>query len=237
MAATSIVDTLSGLHYFDVDEPDEDFMLLQHAFCDLGPSSSPTTYPCMADGFRRPAHATPMRITGVSCSTSIGRRRAAGRHSNSGIWLLKMPFHLMELEVLLETYPDAVFIQTHSRDPTQFMASWNSLVERLRSFTSVPRPTARDRYRTTGVHEWHGSTRRCSFGLRVPLSTSAGPTCAMSILSMTRWPSSTTSAIAFGLASGAGLLRHNAGVAHAASGTTPARTAARVQAGGLRPYA
>ena len=54
-------------------------------------------------------------------------------------WLLKMPFHLMELEVLLETYPDARFIQTH-REPRQFMGSWNSMVERIRSITSEPRP-------------------------------------------------------------------------------------------------
>ena len=54
-------------------------------------------------------------------------------------WLLKMPFHLMELEALLETYPDAVFIQTH-REPVEFMGSWNSMVERIRTFTTEPRP-------------------------------------------------------------------------------------------------
>ena len=43
-----------------------------------------------------------------------------------------MPFHLRELETLLETYPDALFIQTH-RAPAQVMGSWNSLVERARS--------------------------------------------------------------------------------------------------------
>ena len=54
-------------------------------------------------------------------------------------WLLKAPFHLKELEALLEVYPDAVFIQTH-RDPVQVMASWNSLAERLRGFATEPRP-------------------------------------------------------------------------------------------------
>lgn len=43
-----------------------------------------------------------------------------------------MPFHFMELETLIETYPDALFIQIH-REPSQFMGSWNSLVERIRS--------------------------------------------------------------------------------------------------------
>ena len=45
----------------------------------------------------------------------------------------------MELETLIKTYPDALFIQTH-REPTKFMGSWNSLVERLRSFSSEPCP-------------------------------------------------------------------------------------------------
>ena len=54
-------------------------------------------------------------------------------------WLLKMPFHLMELEALLQTYPDAVFIQTH-REPVEIMGSWNSIMERIRSFTTEPRP-------------------------------------------------------------------------------------------------
>ena len=54
-------------------------------------------------------------------------------------WLLKMPFHLIELEVLLETYPDADFIQTH-REPVEVMGSWNSIVDRIRGFSTEPRP-------------------------------------------------------------------------------------------------
>ena len=44
----------------------------------------------------------------------------------------------MELEALAN-YPDAVFIQTH-REPAQFMGSWNSLVDRIRSVSLEPRP-------------------------------------------------------------------------------------------------
>ena len=64
------------------------------------------------------------------------RQREANQQRS---WLLKMPFHLMELEVLLETYPDAVFIQTH-REPVELMGSWNSMVERIRGFSTEPRP-------------------------------------------------------------------------------------------------
>ncbi len=54
-----------------------------------------------------------------------------------GQWIFKMPFHLMELETLIETYPDALFIQTH-RTPAEVMGSWNSLVERARSVAMEP---------------------------------------------------------------------------------------------------
>ena len=38
-----------------------------------------------------------------------------------------------------ETYPNALFIQTH-REPTQFMGSWNSFVERAHSLIYEPQP-------------------------------------------------------------------------------------------------
>ena len=66
-------------------------------------------------------------------------QRRQRQDGNEGQWLFKMPFHLMELEALIETYPDALFIQTH-REPTQFMGSTNSLVERLRSVSIEPSP-------------------------------------------------------------------------------------------------
>ena len=49
-------------------------------------------------------------------------------------WLLKMPFHLAELETLVATYPDAIFIQTH-REPREIMPSWLSLTGTVRSLT------------------------------------------------------------------------------------------------------
>ena len=64
------------------------------------------------------------------------RQREPG---HNGQWLFKMPFHLMELDTLIKTYPDALFIQTH-REPSQFMGSWSSLVERVRSLSSEPLP-------------------------------------------------------------------------------------------------
>jgi hypothetical protein len=50
-------------------------------------------------------------------------------------WVLKSPAHLWSLDVLLEEYPDARFIQTH-RDPLQMLASLTSLVTHLRKMSS-----------------------------------------------------------------------------------------------------
>ena len=62
------------------------------------------------------------------------------RHPGTeGQWFFGMPTHLMELEALTEAYPDALFIQTH-REAVQFMGSWCSLVERIRSNIGEPRP-------------------------------------------------------------------------------------------------
>ena len=66
------------------------------------------------------------------------RRQRRRRGSGEGQWVLKAPFHLFELEALIATYPDALFIQTH-REPAQVMGSWNSLVERVRGLSCKPR--------------------------------------------------------------------------------------------------
>ena len=137
LGATNVGDMLAGVHHIDMDEPEEDFMLLWLAFTDWVYSVAyhvPAYGRWLADTGSRHAYAHHRRI--MQHFTWQRRQRAprGPRH-----WLLKMPFHLMELEMLLETYPDAVFIQTH-REPAQFMASWNSVVERFRSFTTEPRP-------------------------------------------------------------------------------------------------
>ena len=137
MHATKFVDTLAGLHHVDVDEPEEDFMLLWLAFASW-------TY---AVAYYVPSYGRWLAATGSRTAyehhRQIMRHFTWQRHQREAhgqrTWLLKMPFHLMELEALLEAYPDALFIQTH-RDPVVFMGSWNSMVERVRSFTMEPRP-------------------------------------------------------------------------------------------------
>ena len=49
-----------------------------------------------------------------------------GMNDRDKRWILKNPSHLFALDALLETYPDAIVIQTH-RDPRQLIASTASL--------------------------------------------------------------------------------------------------------------
>ena len=137
IGATNVVDTLAGLHRTDIDEPEEDLWILWLTF---------TTW-IFATAHHVPAYGRWLAETGSRDAYDLHRcvmqhftwQRRQREPEGQRSWLLKMPFHLMELEALLETYPDAIFIQTH-REPVQVMGSWNSIMERIRSFTTEPRP-------------------------------------------------------------------------------------------------
>ena len=137
LGATNVVDRLAGLHRTDIDEPEEDLWILWLTFSTwifLAAYDVPHYGRWLAETESRNAYAHHRR---VMQHFTWQRRKREPRGQRR--WLLKMPFHLMELEVLMETYPDAVFIQTH-RDPVELMGSWNSLVERIRGFSAEQRP-------------------------------------------------------------------------------------------------
>lgn len=137
MEATELADRFTGIHHFDVDEPSEDFPILRLAFASWVETVAyhvPDYGAWMAETDSGNAYAHHRRV--MQHLTWQRRQREPQEERR---WLLKMPFHLKELEVLLKTYPDAVFIQTH-REPRQFTGSWNSMVERIRAITSEPRP-------------------------------------------------------------------------------------------------
>ena len=137
--AIGIADGFAGLHHIDIDEPEEDFPILRMTFATWVETVM----------YHVPGYGDWLAETGSSHAYAHHRRvmrhftwqRRQREPDCERRWLLKMPFHLMELEVLLETYPDALLIQTH-REPVQFMGSWNSMVERIRSMTMQPRPRA-----------------------------------------------------------------------------------------------
>ena len=135
--ATNVVDTLAGVHRTDIDEPEEDLWILWLTFSTWIFATAyhvPTYGRWLAETDSRNAYAHHRRV--IRHFTWQRRKREPQGQRQ---WLLKMPFHLMELEVLAETYPEAVFIQTH-RDPIELMGSWNSIVERIRGFSTERRP-------------------------------------------------------------------------------------------------
>ena len=152
LSAAQIAEKVAEMHRVDIDEPEEDFPLLRLSF---------TTWTETVE-HHVPGYARWLAATGSRNAYAHHRRamqhftwQRLQRASNElRTWLLKMPLHLMELETLVETYPDALFIQTH-RDPVQVMGSWNSLVERIRSFSMEPRPPHDTGGGAARLHERH----------------------------------------------------------------------------------
>ena len=135
--SSDAIELFEGVHDFNVDEPSEDFPILSMAFGSW----------TFIVRFRVPGFGRWLAATGSQHAYAHHHRimqHYSWQHrqrqpEHQGQWLFKMPFHLMELETLVKTYPDALFIQTH-REPTQFMGSWSSFVERARSLVYEPQP-------------------------------------------------------------------------------------------------
>ena len=137
LGASGMARAMEGIHHVDIDAPEEDFPILRHSFASW----------ISTVRYRLPDFEKWLLANG--CREAYGyHRRAMQQYTwqrsqrHPGIqrqWLFKMPFHLMEMGALTEAYPDALFVQTH-REPVQFMGSWNSLVDRVRSVASEPQP-------------------------------------------------------------------------------------------------
>lgn len=132
-----LVERFRGIHHFDVMEPEEDLSVLRMGF-----AAWSATVRFHVPGFGRWLAGQDARELYVfhrqvmQHYTYQRRQRVPPRE---GRWVLKNPLHLFELESLVDTYPDAIFIQMH-REPTQFMGSWISLVKTIRSILSKPLP-------------------------------------------------------------------------------------------------
>ena len=136
MESAGVTKALAGLHHVDSNDPEEELMLLGTSF---------HSWP-LPVRYHIPAYA--QWLQDADMAPPYGHHRRMLQHyahidrltqGACGQWLLKMPFHLMELEALIQTYPDALFIQTH-RAPRQFMGSWVSLTERLQPPAVDPQP-------------------------------------------------------------------------------------------------
>jgi hypothetical protein len=115
---------LKAIHWMEADGPEECRHLFVQSFLDHTFDSN-ATIPSYTRYFEaqdmRPAYARHRDVLALVGSTSPERR-----------WVLKYPAHMRELDVLLETYPDACIVQTH-RDPAKVLPSVCSLVTGWRS--------------------------------------------------------------------------------------------------------
>jgi len=115
---------LKAIHWMEADGPEECRHLFVQSFLDHTFDSN-ATIPGYTRYFEaqdmRPAYERHRDVLKLVGSTSPERR-----------WVLKYPAHMRELDVLLETYPDACIVQTH-RDPARVLPSVCSLVTGWRS--------------------------------------------------------------------------------------------------------
>ncbi len=128
--AIGLQEKFAGLHDVNPDEPEEDFYLLNLAFTSWI-FTVVNKVPGYADWILNTGSREAYRHHRRILQHFSWQRKKKFPHDQR-YWLLKMPFHLKELAILFETYPDAVFIQTH-RAPDSFMGSWFSFIERMRT--------------------------------------------------------------------------------------------------------
>jgi hypothetical protein len=123
---------LATIHPWDAEGPDEEIMLLEHAFL----SGVPDAF-CNVPSYRRFVIESDCRDGYAYMKRMIQflqwQKKQAGHPAER--WILKAPFHLGRIPQLCEIFPDVMFVQTH-RDPIETTPSIASL------YTSTWRTTS-----------------------------------------------------------------------------------------------
>jgi hypothetical protein len=114
---------LATIHPWDPEGPDEEIMLLEHAFL----SGVPDAF-CNVPSYRRFVIESDLR-DGYAYTLRMlqflqWQKKEAGHVAER--WILKAPFHLGRIQKLFEFFPDAMIVQTH-RDPIETAPSIASL--------------------------------------------------------------------------------------------------------------
>lgn len=109
-------------HPMEADAPEEENLLLNHCFCGFSPLglyNIPGYYAWFMGHDRTAAYRTLadlMRLVSWSRGDSEDKR-----------WVLKNPQHMLDLDLLMEAFPDAKLVFTH-RDPLKTVGSLMSLM-------------------------------------------------------------------------------------------------------------
>ena len=129
------VPVLAAVHPWDAEAADEEVMILEHAFQSWVPESGAHVpgYSAWLDG---------QDLTGAYRYLARllrfiqWQKKQSGRwQAEGGRWILKSPFHLAHIDVLLDVFPGARVIQTH-RDPLETIPSAASMVRALRALST-----------------------------------------------------------------------------------------------------
>ena len=114
---------LATVHPWDVLGPDEEIMLLEPTFLAWMPEAH-AHVPAFGRWQREQDRTPAYEYLKTLLRFLQWQKRKAGSRATS--WVLKAPFHLGVVEVLLEAFPDAKVVQTH-RDPFETIPSICSL--------------------------------------------------------------------------------------------------------------
>lgn len=114
---------LATIHPWDPEGPDEEIMLLEHAFL----SGVPDAF-CNVPRYRRFILESDL-LDGYAYMKRMlqflqWQKKAAGHPAER--WILKAPFHLGRIPQIFRSFPDAMIVQTH-RDPIETSPSIASL--------------------------------------------------------------------------------------------------------------
>jgi hypothetical protein len=146
---------LAAIHPWDAEGPDEEIMLMEHAFLSHVPESGanlPSYRAWLDRQDLRPAYALLRRLLQFLQWQKRRRGETAER------WVLKTPMHLGFLDLLLETFPGARVVQTH-RDPLETIPSVASMYYALWGLaTEKPDPVEVGRQ---CLERYAGALRRC----------------------------------------------------------------------------
>jgi hypothetical protein len=120
---------LAAIHPMDATAPDEEIMLLEHAFM----STVPECYaqvPAFGEWLYRQDQSEGYAYLRTQLQFLQWQKRARGEFGKR--WLLKTPHHLHYPDMLARTFPGARIIQTH-RHPVEVIPSYGSMMCALAS--------------------------------------------------------------------------------------------------------
>ncbi len=118
---------LAAIHPLDAMAADEEILLLEHSFLSTVPESGANvpSYGRWLDAHdQRPAY----RYLAKLLQLLQWQKRRAGQSAER--WVLKTPHHLGFADLVLETFPGALIVQTH-RDPLESIPSLASMITAL----------------------------------------------------------------------------------------------------------